>query len=315
MSDFVRLHSSVCDFSGSDSWVILSEIEQSIKNKIEAIGTPLKDWDIQINYGIKTGFNDAFIISTEKRDEILANCKTDEERQRTADLIRPILRGRDIKRYGYDWANLWLIYVPWHFPLHKDPSIQGASLEAEQAFEEQYPAVYQHLLQYKQQLSARNKAETGIRYEWYAMQRWGANYSDDFFKPKIVYGQFQDGAEYSFAEAGVFLSSNEYMLITHDYSSKCLLAFLNCKTSEWLLGHITGNLGGNAKIGQKSNFLKLSVAQLPKKEQAEFDVAVDKILQARKSHQDTAILECQIDKAVYKIYGFSEAEINEIESV
>lgn len=138
---------------------------------------------------------------------------------------------------------------------------------------------------------------------------------DDFFKPKIVYGQFQDGAEYSFAEAGVFLSSNEYMLITHDYSSKCLLAFLNCKTSEWLLGNITGNLGGNAKIGQKSNFLKLSVAQLPKKEQAEFDVAVDKILQARKSHQDTAILECQIDKAVYKIYGFSEAEINEIESV
>jgi len=68
----------------------LSEIEQSIKNKIEAIGTPLKDWDIQINYGIKTGFNDAFIISTEKRYEILANCKTDEERQRTADLIRPI---------------------------------------------------------------------------------------------------------------------------------------------------------------------------------------------------------------------------------
>ena len=187
MSDFVRLHSSVCDFSGSDSWVILSEIEQSIKNKIEAIGTPLKDWDIQINYGIKTGFNDAFIISTEKRDEILANCKTDEERQRTADLIRPILRGRDIKRYGYDWANLWLIYVPWHFPLHKDPSIQGASLEAEQAFEEQYPAVYQHLLQYKQQLSARNKAETGIRYEWYAMQRWGANYSDDFSMPKIIY--------------------------------------------------------------------------------------------------------------------------------
>jgi len=170
-------------------------------------------------------------------------------------------------------------------------------------------------LQYKQQLSARNKAETGIRYEWYAMQRWGANYSDDFFKPKIVYGQFQDGAEYSFAEAGVFLSSNEYMLITHDYSSKCLLAFLNCKTSEWLLGNITGNLGGNAKIGQKSNFLKLSVARLSKKEQAEFDVAVDKILQARKSHQDTAILECQIDKAVYKIYGFSEAEINEIESV
>ena len=80
---------TACDFNSSDSWVILSPIEQSIKRKIEAVGTPLKDWDIQINYGIKTGFNDAFIISTEKRNEILANCKDEDERQRTADLIRP----------------------------------------------------------------------------------------------------------------------------------------------------------------------------------------------------------------------------------
>ena len=78
-----------CNFVSSDSWVILSPIEQSIKRKIEAVGTPLKDWDIQINYGIKTGFNDAFIINTEKRDEILANCQTEEERIRTAELIRP----------------------------------------------------------------------------------------------------------------------------------------------------------------------------------------------------------------------------------
>ena len=98
-----------CDFSSSESWVILSPIEQSIKRKIEAVGTPLKDWDIQINYGIKTGFNDAFIISTEKRNEILANCQTEDEYTRTDELIRPILRGRDIKKYGYNWANLWLI--------------------------------------------------------------------------------------------------------------------------------------------------------------------------------------------------------------
>ena len=99
----------MCDFSTSDSWVILSPIEQSIKRKIEAVGTPLKDWDIQINYGIKTGCNDAFIIDTAKREEILTNCQTEEERKRTDELIRPILRGRDIKRYSYEWAELWLI--------------------------------------------------------------------------------------------------------------------------------------------------------------------------------------------------------------
>ena len=80
-----------CEFSNENSWIILSPIEQSIKRKMEAIGTPLKDWDIQINYGIKTGFNDAFIITTEKRDEILANCQTEEERIRTDELILSLI--------------------------------------------------------------------------------------------------------------------------------------------------------------------------------------------------------------------------------
>ena len=88
----MQQNGSECDFNNSDSWVILSPIEQSIKQKIEAVGTSLKDWDIQINYGIKTGFNDAFIISTEKREEILANCQSEDERTRTAELIRPIMK-------------------------------------------------------------------------------------------------------------------------------------------------------------------------------------------------------------------------------
>ena len=176
LSDFVQQEHTICDFSDSNSWVILSPIEQSIRRKIESIGTPLKDWDINIYRGVLTGYNDAFIISTEKRDEILANCQTEGERQKTAELIRPILRGRDIKRYGYDWAGQWLIYIPWHFPYQFDESITGASEKAEKAFKEQYPAVYNHMLEYKEPLSKRNKAETGIRYEWYAMQRWGAKY-------------------------------------------------------------------------------------------------------------------------------------------
>ncbi|MBR1929468.1 MAG: class I SAM-dependent DNA methyltransferase, partial [Paludibacteraceae bacterium] len=109
LSDYVQSHSDKIDFNTSDSWVIMSEIEQSIKGKIEAVGIPLRDWNIQINYGIKTGYNDAFVITTEKRDEILANCLDEAERERTSEIIRPILRGRDIKRYGYDWDGLWLI--------------------------------------------------------------------------------------------------------------------------------------------------------------------------------------------------------------
>ena len=117
---------TICDFSSSNSWVILSPIEQSIKRKIEAIGTPLKDWDINIYRGVLTGYNDAFIISTEKRDEILANCQTEEERQRTAELIRPILRGRDIKRYEYEWADLWIIatFPSRHYDIENYPAVK-----------------------------------------------------------------------------------------------------------------------------------------------------------------------------------------------
>jgi hypothetical protein len=93
----------VNNFSISKSWSILSNIEQRIKGKIEEIGVPLKDWNIQINYGIKTGLNEAFIISGEKKNELIA------EDPKSAEIIRPILRGRDIKRYGYDFADLWLI--------------------------------------------------------------------------------------------------------------------------------------------------------------------------------------------------------------
>ena len=126
LSDFVQQQHTVCDFSSSDSWVILSPIEQSIKRKIEAVGTPLKDWNINIYRGILTGCNEAFIISTEKRNEILTNCRNADERKRTEELIRPILRGRDIKRYGCEWANLYLIatFPARHYDIEDYPSVK-----------------------------------------------------------------------------------------------------------------------------------------------------------------------------------------------
>ena len=123
------------DFNNSDSWVILSSSEQTIKQKIMRIGKPLKNWNITINYGIKTGFNDAFIISEETKCEILKNCRDNEERKRTDAIIRPILRGRDIQRYGYSFGNLWLINV--HNGL-KEQNIQPIDIN-------DYPAIKSHL--------------------------------------------------------------------------------------------------------------------------------------------------------------------------
>ena len=196
MSDFVQQQSVECRFESSDSWVILSPIEQSIKRKIESVGTPLKDWDIQINYGIKTGFNDAFIINTEKRNEILDNCCSDEERTKTAELIRPILRGRDIKRYGYDWANLWLI--------NTHNGIKGVKPRIDI---NDYPAVKAHLDQYWDKISKRaDKGDTPYNLR-------NCAYWDDFFKPKIVWArlmrisksEIDSFPRFSKADAGYFV--------------------------------------------------------------------------------------------------------------
>ncbi|MCG4859846.1 TaqI-like C-terminal specificity domain-containing protein [Alistipes onderdonkii] len=207
----------------------------SIKQKIEAIGTPLKDWDVQINYGIKTGFNDAFIIDGKKRAELIT------ADPKSAEIIRPILRGRDIKRYSYEFVDLWLIYIPWHFPLHKNQNIQGASLEAEDAFRAEYPLIYNHLCKFKEQLSARNQSETGVRYEWYALQRYGSNYMDDFNKQKIVWIELTNHPNFAIDEEGYVINNTVFFMTGENL--KYILAFLNSKICEWYFDKICATSG------------------------------------------------------------------------
>ena len=204
-----------CEFSGSDSWVILSPIEQSIKRKIEAVGTPLKDWDINIYRGVLTGYNDAFIISTEKREEILANCQSEDERKRTAELIRPILRGRDIKRYGYNWANLWLI--------NTHNGIRG---KLERIHIEDYPAVKAHLDQYWDKISKRaDKGETPYNLR-------NCAYLEDFSKPKIVWGNLNLKPSYAIVEDNSFINAPSPMIVP---ASRYLLAILNSKLADYFI--------------------------------------------------------------------------------
>ncbi|MDO5523784.1 MAG: Eco57I restriction-modification methylase domain-containing protein [Bacteroidia bacterium] len=147
LSNYILQHHIITDFSdyGSGSWVILSDIEMRIKEKIEKVGIPLKDWDINIYRGILTGYNEAFIIDGKKKDEILSNCKTEEERLKTDGLIRPILRGRDIKRYSHDFADLWLINT--HNGI-KEKGISPININ-------DYPAIKEHLDNYFLKLEKR----------------------------------------------------------------------------------------------------------------------------------------------------------------
>ena len=309
LSLFVEQENSICDFSNSDSWVILSPIEQSIKRKIEAVGTPLKDWDIQINYGIKTGYNEAFIIDTAKRDEILANCQTEDERRRTEEIIRPILRGRDIKRYSYEWANLWLIYIPWHFPYQFDNTIQGASEIAEAAFKKQYPSVYSHMLQFKEPLSKRNKAETGIRYEWYAMQRWGANYWDLFFQPKICWKAVGRNLSFAIVESGIFLTAPASFISAGEHN-EFILAMLHSKLGKYFIYQNSDTTGaGDIML----NIQSLTGFPIPKS--CEEYSSIKKIVKSFKEKEPPQIQLEEIDNLIYKMYNFSPLEKELIENI
>ena len=135
MSVYISQNSTEQNFD-KNSWCILNPIEQSIKEKIEKVGTPLKDWNININYGIKTGLNEAFIIDGAKKDELI---KKD---PKSAEIIRPILRGRDIKRYTYDFADKWLIYIPWHFPLHHDTTQYKGHLQKQKNYFKKITHIY-----------------------------------------------------------------------------------------------------------------------------------------------------------------------------
>ena len=218
LSLFVQQQGVRCAFSSSDSWVILSPIEQSIKRKIEAVGTPLKDWDIQINYGIKTGFNDAFIISTEKRDEILANCRTEEERERTAELIRPILRGRDIKRYGYEWADLWIINTH-----------NGIKRKFPRIDVNEYPAIKAHLDQYWDKISKRaDRGDTPYNLR-------NCAYMEDFMRPKVMWKIIGCNINFCYDEKQ-YICNNAVDIMVGDKSRLIqFVGLMNSKLFDWYL--------------------------------------------------------------------------------
>ena len=306
LSGFVQQQHTICNFSNEESWVILSPIEQSIKRKIESVGTPLKDWDIKIYRGVLTGYNDAFIISTEKRDEILSNCQTEDERLRTAELIRPILRGRDIKRYGYDWANLWLIYIPWHFPYQFDNSITGASEKAEKAFNEKYPAVYNHMIQYKESLANRNKAETGIRYEWYAMQRWGAKYWEDFNKPKIVWKRVGSILRFCYNNNGALGLDSTCFATGNNIEFICCV--LNSPMGHYLLKDAPKTGTGDLLISVQA-VEPIKVPIITKEQNSIFEEALKELI-----HYNSTEKEKEISHKVFDLYNLSHEEQKYIES-
>jgi hypothetical protein len=290
-SDFVRQHASPCAFPGDgSSWVILNPIEQSIQRKIEAVGKPLREWDISIYRGILTGYNEAFIVDESKRTKILANCADTAERKRTDELIRPILRGRDIKRYGYTWADLYLIATHNGVPEKGIPRIDIKN----------YPAVKVHLDSYWQQIKDRSdQGDTPYNLRSCA-------YMEDFSKPKIVWGEISDKTKFALDKDGDFCNEATTFLMTGT-NLLYLVCFLNSTLSEYLFSKIGTTTGVGTVRWKKYTIEQLTVPCVTSKEENKFMRLFAQLLQGVATESD-------INHRIYTICGLSPQEIELIEN-
>jgi hypothetical protein len=205
-----------------------------------------------------------------------------------------------------------LLFIPWHFPLHGDSSIIGVSEKAEKEFEKCYPAIYNHLLKFKTELSARNKAETGIRYEWYALQRYGSSYWQEFEKPKIIYPNICKRNEFAWDESGYYTNQKAFIIPCDD---RVLLAVLNSSVVMFLFENLLSKLQGDF-YEPSSIFMKdFPIPTASKSQRTAIEKLVQKCLAAKKGDRnaDTSELEKAIDNLVYKLYQLTYDEVKIID--
>ena len=228
---YVQQHATPSAFTSSESWVILSPIEQSIKRKIEAVGKPLKDWDIQINYGIKTGCNEAFIIDEAKRAEILSNCQNEDERKRTEAIIRPILRGRDIRRYDYVDSGKYLINTHNGVKEKGIPPIDVTD----------YPAIKDHLDSFGDAVMLRSdQGDTPYNLR-------NCAYLEEFEKPKLFYADICRQLNFCYSEEYVICSNSAYFISSNQRDTILYLEkYLNHRLINWYYRTISVQLGNEA---------------------------------------------------------------------
>jgi hypothetical protein len=291
----------------SESWDFSSENESKVIKKLFEKSIRLKDIEtVDIKRGVTTGFDPAFIIDSDKYLEFL---NEDIAYQK---IIKPLLKGKEVKKYFNKQSNLYLIFVDWHFPLQNE---NRKFEENELELSNKYNYLYSHLLKFKTELSNRNQEETGIRYEWYALQRCAASYFLNFEKHKIVWPL--TAAKWGFAldTNKHYLSSGGFMLISEDLNLKYLLGILNSNLMHFLFTKIGVMTAGGAYTLKKATIDEFPVKLINADEQKPFIDLVDQILDLKKqdSSANTSALEQEIDQLVYELYGLTEEEIKIVE--
>ncbi|EHD2817505.1 class I SAM-dependent DNA methyltransferase [Campylobacter coli] len=308
----IGLYKDFAEFSqnslSKESFTFSDENTSALKAKIERIGTPLKEWQgLNIYRGILTGYNEAFIITTEKRNEILANCKDEAEKERTAKLIRKMLRGRDIKRYSYEWAGLWVINTHNGYKNQNGEKVEVINIEY-------YPSLKKHFDEFYPQLEKRtDKGLTPYNLR-------NCAYLDEFEKEKIVWNPVSGEYLFSYIKEHIFFNNSLFMMTLDVFSLKYILAFMNSNCYKWLITLKTNLIQtGSYAYGAKDKIERLPIPKINSKNEKlanELINLVDEILKAKEQDKNvnTQELENKINSLVYKLYNLTEEEIKIIEN-
>ena len=270
---------------------MLSPLEIQILRKIESAGTPLKDWDVSIYRGILTGFNDAFIIDEETQKRLTENSPE------SAEIIRPILRGRDVKKYRATNPNLWIIFTR-----------RGIDLE-------KYPAIEKHLSQYRTELTPKLSGDKIGRkpgtYKWHEIQDNVAYYKD-FDKEKVVWIELTDQPKFALDTEGYYLN-NTIFFMTGDYL-RYLIGFLNSSLCEWYFDKLAATSGAGTRRWIKMYIDQIRVPQVSEAVQAPIVVLVDEASQPDTTEQRRSEIKPLLDKEVFRLFGLSQEEMAFIEA-
>ncbi|MEA1955046.1 MAG: Eco57I restriction-modification methylase domain-containing protein [Campylobacterota bacterium] len=258
-----------------DSFSFSSPAELRIKKQIEKIGTPLKEWDVKINYGIKTGLLNAFIIDTKIKDELISidsNCK---------DIIKPFLRGRDISNYTYNYNELWLINF------HNNPPLDIND----------FPSIKNHLDKFYDKL----KKRTDQGNTPYNLRT--CSYLEKFEKEKILFPDIASKASFYLDKNNFYIETSSFIM--YGSNLKYLVAFLNSKLITFIYKKFYMGSDIGKSIRYKKAFLSLlPIPQVSKEQQKPFEILVDYILFAKEQDMkmEASLFESVIDGMVYDLY-------------
>jgi len=268
-------------------WTLARPEVLALLQKLRAAGLPLRDYvGGEFYYGIKTGLNAAFVIDERTRGELIA------ADPRSADVIKPWLRGRDVKRWAVEWDGLYVIFTR-----------RGIDID-------QYPAIKAYLAQYRERLEPGKKGgRKPGSYKWYEI-RASVAYYEKFDKPKIVYPLFNYKPNFALESSGALSNDNTYII---PGGSLYLLGVLNAHTSHFLLKNIAP-----AVRGDYIEFRTIYVGQVPipeptSEQQAAIEAVVQQLLEVGREGPEVSALEAELNRLVYEVYGLTEDEIAIIE--